>query len=321
LTSPALAAEGFTGEPSGDGAAEPCSLPKGSRPAEWLASGYLALTGALMLVARPAQLWWPALALHALSLYVILRVLPASPDYGWRGALRAFAPVLMVPLIYLELRLLTRLLSPDFFDPQLRVVELALFPSDPSRTLYGQLPWKALGEYLMASYVAYYLLLPILAIALYRARRDLELAYCLTTVLAVYLFCYLCFIVFPVAGPFFVFDPPPSERIGWLFPQIAQYVVSRGASAGATFPSSHVAAAVAMWLLARRFVRPLLVPFSIILPGLVLGAVYGGFHYAVDAGAGLVVGLIGYLLGPALWRALDGPSLPVRATASASGRR
>jgi membrane-associated phospholipid phosphatase len=42
------------------------------------------------------------------------------------------------------------------------------------------------------------------------------------------------------------------------------------------------------------------------LPALALGTVYGGFHYAVDAGAGLVVGVAGFLAAPRVHRLLGG---------------
>src|SRR5207237_54408 len=60
-------------------------------------------------------------------------------------------------------------------------------------------------------------------------------------------------------------------------------------SLGAAFPSSHVAAAVVAAVCALRYWRRLglvLTPFTL---GLVLSVVYGQFHYAVDAVAGLIV--------------------------------
>jgi len=68
-----------------------------------------------------------------------------------------------------------------------------------------------------------------------------------------------------------------------------QWLLDRGDSWGAAFPSSHVAAAVVAAVCALRYWRRLglvLAPFTI---GLVLSVVYGQFHYAVDAVAGLIV--------------------------------
>ncbi len=62
-----------------------------------------------------------------------------------------------------------------------------------------------------------------------------------------------------------------------------------GDSWGAAFPSSHVAAAVVAALCALRYWRPLGLLLTPLTVGLVLSVVYGQFHYAVDAVAGLIV--------------------------------
>ena len=69
----------------------------------------------------------------------------------------------------------------------------------------------------------------------------------------------------------------------------AAWLLDRGDSWGAAFPSSHVAASVVATGMALRFWRALglvLLPFT---AGLILAVVYGQFHYAVDALAGLMV--------------------------------
>jgi membrane-associated phospholipid phosphatase len=139
-------------------------------------------------------------------------------------------------------------------------------------------------------------------------------------VLAVFFACYLVFITFPVAGPWYVFERPTAGEMGWLFPQMEHAVLAVGASEGAAFPSSHVAAALASWLLAWQLCRGTFFVFAFIVPALIVGTVYGGFHYATDALAGVLVGLVGYLAGPRLYRALGGD--PERAFAKRpAGRR
>ncbi len=79
-----------------------------------------------------------------------------------------------------------------------------------------------------------------------------------------------------------------------------------GSAKGAAFPSSHVAGAVVIWLLAWKLSRGVFWAFAPVVPALILGTVYGGFHYAVDALAGVATGVAGYLAGPWLWRVLGG---------------
>jgi membrane-associated phospholipid phosphatase len=85
-----------------------------------------------------------------------------------------------------------------------------------------------------------------------------------------------------------------------------QQVLAHWASKGAAFPSSHVAVAVVIWLLAWRLARRVFWLLALIVPALALGTVYGGFHYTIDAGAGLLVGIAGYLVGPRIVRWLGG---------------
>src|SRR5262249_51569146 len=71
--------------------------------------------------------------------------------------------------------------------------------------------------------------------------------------------------------------------------RLAAWLLDHGDSWGAAFPSSHVAAAVVATGMVLRHWRRLgltLLPFT---TGLVPATVYGQFHYAVDALAGLAV--------------------------------
>src|SRR2546430_1162711 len=101
--------------------------------------------------------------------------------------------------------------------------------------------------------------------------------------------CYVVFLFFPVAGPRYAFDLAHNAATDVWPARATQWLLDRGDSWGAAFPSSHVAAAVVAAVCALRYWRRLglvLAPFTI---GLVLSVVYGQFHYAVDAVAGLIV--------------------------------
>src|SRR5213080_2402447 len=108
-------------------------------------------------------------------------------------------------------------------------------------------------------------------------------------VMITFYLCYVVFLFFPVAGPRYAFDLAHNRATGVWPARATQWLLDRGDSWGAAFPSSHVAAAVVAAVCALRYWRRLglvLAPFTI---GLVLSVVYGQFHYAVDAVAGLIV--------------------------------
>ena len=106
-----------------------------------------------------------------------------------------------------------------------------------------------------------------------------------------FLGCYLVFIVFPVQGPRYLAEAPADIPSG-PFRTLTLIVLDAGSSRGAAFPSSHMAVAVAQTLLTFRF-QPKIVarPMALLVTGLGVGAVYGGFHYATDMLAGAVAGV------------------------------
>jgi membrane-associated phospholipid phosphatase len=278
-----------------------------ARPHEILAAGYFALTGLFVLAfGRPLAEWWPTLLLHAALVLAFLRLLPLVSDRGWPAVARDWLPILGITLVYWEVARLNDLFTAGYHDRLILRAEAALFGTQPSVVLREALPWKPLSEYLHFGYFSYYALLPALAGTLYLQGRREAYRYALTVVLAVFFACYLVFIAYPVAGPWYVFQRPAPDQVGWLFPQLEHAVLSAAASEGAAFPSSHVAAALALWLLSWRLSPGTFRVFTFIVPALIVGTVYGGFHYAADALAGVLVGLAGYLTGPRLHRALGG---------------
>lgn len=101
--------------------------------------------------------------------------------------------------------------------------------------------------------------------------------------------CYLIFLLFPVAGPTYLWGWPMDGAHAGLPSRMVRELIDGGDSWGSAFPSSHVAASMAAALLALRNWRPLgwaLLPFAV---GILIGVIYFQVHYAVDAIAGLLI--------------------------------
>src|SRR5678809_912746 len=60
-----------------------------------------------------------------------------------------------------------------------------------------------------------------------------------------FVLCYLVFIFFPVAGPYYEFPRPAAWFTDNFFARLVYETLATGSSYGAAFPSSHVAATVA----------------------------------------------------------------------------
>lgn len=287
-------------------------------PHEVLTAGYLAVTGGLAAALGSPGRWWPIVAAHGAGIVLLLAILPRAPQRRWVVGLRDWGLMVVLPLLYLEVAQLNRLLGTGYHDLAIQSVESALFAAPVGASLRHVLPWWPVNEYLQFSYAAYYVLLPLLGGVLYLRGRRREFRYVLATVLGTFYLCYFCFILFPVAGPWYRHPHPDASTLGLSFQGLVLAVLTRAAAKGAAFPSSHVAGAVVIWLLSWRFARRVFWILAPIVPALALGTIYGGYHYAVDAGAGLLVGILGYLAAPRIHRML-GAEVPEAGVLTAMG--
>jgi membrane-associated phospholipid phosphatase len=142
---------------------------------------------------------------------------------------------------------------------------------------------------LHSCYLAYYAILYAAPLGLWFSGRRDAARHTILGVMVTFYLCYAVFLFFPVAGPRYAFDLAHNAATEVDPARLAQWLLDRGDSWGAAFPSSHVAASVVATGMALRYWRPLGVALLLPTSGLVLAVVYGQFHYAVDALSGLLV--------------------------------
>jgi membrane-associated phospholipid phosphatase len=294
------------------GAVEPLG-PARVRAIDRLFALYAVVSGlALAGPARPA--WWPALAAaHLVAALAALRRWPVAPALEavarrWprvASVVSDWYPLLLLPALYRELALLNRALFDGvYFDGLVMRWEQALFGGHPSVALAGALPHLAVSEPLHAAYLSYYLIIYGPPLLLYRAGRRLDYHAMLFPLMLTFLVSYLFFIYFPVQGPRYLFPPPGGGLESGPMYRLAHRVLEIGSSQGAAFPSSHVAVAAMQTVLVGRLLPRLLPVVALLSAGLAVGAVYGGFHYATDVGAGFVLAGLLVVAAPRLEAAL-----------------
>jgi membrane-associated phospholipid phosphatase len=269
-------------------------------PVDLLAAAYLAASAGIAALSMTAT-GWKIAGLHvvALGLVHLLGRIPV-PAHRFGAFLRIAWPVAVTPLLYLELATLNQLLFPGYFDASVQAWEQALFGVQLSIVMSDWYDALWFSETLHFGYISYYLVVPIALIGgLYLGGEDGLERVAFTTALAFFI-CYLCFAVFPVAGPRYEFarivGPQTDGRVFGL----VHSILESGSAKGTAFPSSHVAATVSAWLAAGRVNRRLgwiLAPLAV---SLTIGTVYGRFHYGIDAAAGLVVALLAVWWAPRL---------------------
>ncbi len=271
---------------------------RGYNPADIITGAYMALTGILLAVGRdrvPHASAYLLLHIVAVTGIALLHFVPRRGNVLLMF-IRDTYPLWAMPFFYHEVGILNRIAWSGFFDLSVMRWEKAIFGLYPSLRLHEWIPSRLLDEFFHFSYMAYYLLVPIFCFWLYLHEREELCRVFGTTILLTFFTCYIIYVLFPVAGPYYMF-PHDAHGTGF-FPPLVRRILESGASKGAAFPSSHVAASVVVFCMTLRFDRRLAGFMGVLAGGIFVGTVYGGFHYAVDAVAGLILGVPLALLGP-----------------------
>ena len=264
-------------------------------PVDFLLLAYLTVVSTVAaLRAQHSPGWGWLLVAHAL--FVILLFLVTRPGLGPVGrTLREIYPLLLLPGLYSELDILNSG-AVSVHDAAVQRWEVLLFGSQISQEWWRSAPSRAWSTVFHAAYLSYYLIVSVPP--LYFAwRGDFQaVRRFVLVVVATFVFCYLVFIFFPVAGPYYEFSRPDAWFTDNLPARLAYDALATGSSYGAAFPSSHVAAAVAATIAAGRSSWRLGLLLVIPTVLLTLGVVYCQMHYGVDALGGLVMGVLATFL-------------------------
>ncbi len=282
-------------------------------PVDWLVAAYNAVLAVIWLVhidRTPYAKWILAAHVAALALPWLLRRDPRrlSPPIGVLGELY---PIIWLFAFWPELDLLRPVLALEGVDGPIAALDLAVFGVHIHEIWLPKMSQLWVSESMMFLYLAYYplIFLPPLIVGLQGripAVRDITLRLMLT-----YLVCYVVFIAFPVDGPHFLMEPYQGPHTEGFFYRLVQVTQFAGDSRGASFPSSHVAGAVAIAYVAWQwFPRWVATVMTIEAIGVLLSTTYSQNHFAVDSVAGLVLALgMQMAVVPVLYRIL-GPAAP-----------
>ncbi len=275
---------------------------------------YLFISGLALLFPHRPKAWVVLLVLHVLGIALLLGIGPAPIAPNWiaarwprvAGFVSDWYVLGLMPALYTELALLNVSVHNErYFDDIILRWEQQLFGGQPSRGLAAAMPWLPLSEFLHFSYIAYYLIIYGPFVLLYLSGRRHDHQQAAFTIMLAFFAHYLFFIYLPVQGPRYLFPAPTGEIENGMMYQLAHRILEAGSSRGAAFPSSHVGVSFAQtalcFVLLKRWAPVLLV----LSTGLAVGAVYGGFHYATDAVAGLVFGLFLFFFAPRVARVLN----------------
>jgi PAP2 superfamily len=262
----------------------------GAAPIDRWTLGYALVAAALLARRVPTASLPTFLVVHGL-LVTLAVVMPRARRSGSVGQFMGdWYPLLILMVLYTEVGL-ANLADGRAYDRLVLGWEQAIFGFQPAREWIRVYPSVWLSWLLYLGYLAYYpiFLAPPLAFWITGRREAMRLA--VTTIAVTFYLCYLMYLLFPVVGPRHVFPAADNAATRTAIAQFTARFLEHVAAWGAAFPSSHVAVAVAATVIALRDWRALGLALTVPTTLLALGSVYGQFHYALDALAGLAVGL------------------------------
>ncbi len=266
------------------------------RPVDKVLAGYLAFVTMVVLVRGgpddPGDGW--LLLIHGLIGLLLVLFTRLQPSQRVGQILWDFYPLLLIPALYAEIGILSEQLGrPTILahDAVVQQWEAAIFGRQVAYDWIREAPSVFWSMVLHIAYFSYYPIVflgPLLLLV--RGQRVRARKVMFTIVLA-YVICYVVFILYPVAGPNWVWDHPTGPVREVWSARLVYAVLEGGSSIGAAFPSSHVAATMAATLALWHQWRTLSAVFMLPAILLVIATVYCQMHYAIDAATGLVVGI------------------------------
>lgn len=254
--------------------------------------GYVGVVSAVALArvsAFPGCGW----LLVANALVVALVLLVTRLDLGPFGRLvHDTYPILLLIALYASLDILNGSGRVAVHDATVQRWEGALFGGQPSRDWWHAAPSSFWSTVLHAAYFSYYFIIAVPTVVLLRRADRAPLRRFVFAVMVTFVVCYLVFIFFPVAGPYYAFPHPTGAFVDNAAARLVYGLLAEGSSFGAAFPSSHVAASVAATVVVWTVSRSLGLVLGVATALLTVGVVYCQMHYGVDAMAGLLLGLV-----------------------------
>jgi membrane-associated phospholipid phosphatase len=241
---------------------------------------------------------WPRYVAWNLTAMAAILVFARRQRAGWLWEfVHDWLPFVFFFTLFEEVSFLSLALRGDWQNPYLIAWESLLFAVPPAEWLHRfSSPW--FSELLEFGYLSFYPLYPAVAGLLWLGRRQPSYAEGfrhLTDGLSVgYAVCYATYLLFPTRSPSHNAAQDGSVAVTHSvgpFHSLVGWLQTNAGVHGNAFPSAHIMLAFTVLVFVVRYF-PRLAPWVLICVLLMCaGAVYDGYHYAVDVIGGAMIGL------------------------------
>jgi len=240
---------------------------------------------------------WPwYVAWNVLAIAAIVCLAHKQHDGPFWEFAHNWLPAIFFITVFEQVSFLSLTLRGAWQNPQVIAWEAALFAVPPYEWLH-RYSWPWFTELMEFGYLSFYPLYPAVGGALWAWRRHARYAGAfrrLTDALSVgYVVCYAMYLLLPTRSPSHNagIDMVASPQSGGPFHWLVRLVQGTAGMHGNAFPSAHLMLAFAVLVFVFRYL-PRLAPWLLLCVLLMgAGAVYDGYHYAVDVVAGALLGM------------------------------
>ena len=269
------------------------------RRSEWICLAYFAyVTGLAFFIKVPVRRRFRLLAINVAAA-VILFVLPAGvaiTSKPFVSVVRDWFPAALLVLGYHEAGRLTRPRADQFFEKAFLRWDSCLFKFPPLGLLNPNWNLPAWLEALLEfSYMQCYVVVPSGIAVLYFAHLGRFADEYWSVVLPAVFTAFGLTPVFPAQPPRNIPEHGFARRLAPPLRRFNLWILDHASIKANTFPSGHVAGAASASLALMRILPAAGICYLVMAVGIMLGAVRGRYHYALDALAGAAVAILAFL--------------------------
>jgi membrane-associated phospholipid phosphatase len=275
------------------------------RPEDTALLTYLAgISVFVTLFNKGVDAWWVYVLSHSVAICIIIFWLRYAR--GRQGKVihffRHWYIVILYTVFYEQIDAFILGLHGRYLDHLVYNFEKAVFGIHPSVWL-ERLASPVLTEIMSIAYHSYYWLIPLLGFSLYLRKEFAAFRQMVFTVSIAFFVSYFGFILFPVEGPRYALGNLYQGPLdGYLVTRIQNLIMEYGDIRGGCMPSSHVAVALAVLLLAWTYRRRMAIYLTPVVTLLCISTVYKRYHYVSDVIGGLVVGVLAFWWGKVIYK-------------------
>jgi len=278
---------------------------RGFIPVDYLVLGYACFTSILLMMpsVQPAdRVVWLLFNAIVTGGVIGLRRVDVNSDQTLVRILRRCYPILLFTLFYEQTQPLIHVFFTGWFDAQLVDFEIWILGFQPSLEVVDYYH-PLLNEIIIACYVSYYLFLVFGVVGMLWKRREEVVDHMLTASVIAFIVSYVLFFLYPVEGPrHHLAEMLGTTMEGYVFVPLVHRIMQDAAVHGGAMPSSHTAVALIVLYYLFRHSKRLGVILSPITIGILVGCVWGEFHYISDVVVGCIIAVAAIWVAELMYR-------------------